>query len=653
MGATFTDIVKEQRSQGAGVFSSLGKAAGQRTLERIDPRNYLFSRKGLVSALFPGAKGYQAKASKENTTLSDSSSSLSSAQSDSITSKLDELKAVQQITSKNTLVLPLMARDMNVMRQNIIKLVKLSGGKATNRADAFFMTAKQREEAYESKFGKKSPTPLADGKKKEGNFLSDLVSGFLKAGLLIAAVAGLAKLFMDPEFRKKVGQMLNSFGEALFGKEYWNDLKLKISKGFQEIVEKVKDFAIKVLEIYAGLKIAGVLLNRQLMRLTMAGILPTATRAAVTASEAGALAGGTAAAAAAKSAKGATVGRDAKTGKFTKLEKKAPTKWTRFLKFLEKKAPKLFARVGAKLTAIEIGAFVPGPGWVLDLILLGLLVADAWEVYQYYKEFTGQEKKTNPTPVDNKEDLNLNGAENNTGSEYSLNGSSTKKSLPTSPTNMNTDRDSMAQLIRSKFKEAGFSDVQAEAAVANAIAESGLNPNAYVNNGKEESVGLFQMNRNGGLGVGHTVEDLKDPNYNIDLAIKAAKGSSAFMAANSIDDAVSAFVSDVERPANKDLEIKKRTDIALGQNPNLDRTTPSTTSLASAMPNMNDIGKFLDQGSVEFENMIRDYMKTSGDTIINSDSSTKVSSSSSNKNGIPGSTFDVDFVPKLLSTRMA
>jgi hypothetical protein len=113
--------------------------------------------------------------------------------------------------------------------------------------------------------------------------------------------------------------------------------------------------------------------------------------------------------------------------------------------------------------------------------------------YQYYKEFTGQEKKTNPTPVDNKEDLNLNGAENNTGSEYSLNGSSTKKSLPTSPTNMNTDRDSMAQLIRSKFKEAGFSDVQAEAAVANAIAESGLNPNAYVNNGKEET-GLFGIN---------------------------------------------------------------------------------------------------------------------------------------------------------------
>ena len=68
--ATFTDIVKEQRSQGAGVFSSLGKAAGQRTLERIDPRNYLFKRNGLATALFSGLKGYQAGSKKQTSSLS-------------------------------------------------------------------------------------------------------------------------------------------------------------------------------------------------------------------------------------------------------------------------------------------------------------------------------------------------------------------------------------------------------------------------------------------------------------------------------------------------------------------------------------------------------------------------------------------------------
>ena len=40
--ASFTDLVKSQRSQGKGVIGSLGGAAGKKTLEKIDPRNYLF-----------------------------------------------------------------------------------------------------------------------------------------------------------------------------------------------------------------------------------------------------------------------------------------------------------------------------------------------------------------------------------------------------------------------------------------------------------------------------------------------------------------------------------------------------------------------------------------------------------------------------------
>jgi adenosine deaminase len=53
-----------------------------------------------------------------------------------------------------------MARDFDIMKKNIIKLVKLNGGKPTSRAESFFMTQKQREEALEAKFGKKSPTKV-------------------------------------------------------------------------------------------------------------------------------------------------------------------------------------------------------------------------------------------------------------------------------------------------------------------------------------------------------------------------------------------------------------------------------------------------------------------------------------------------------------
>ena len=162
---TFTDIVKEQRQQGAGVFSSLGKAAGQRTLERIDPRNYLFKRSGLLTSLFPGLKGYQAKGGSSEMKSPGASSSLG--QTNLVVDKLDELKIVQQETAKNTLVLPIIARDMNIMRQNILKLVKLSGGKPSSRSDSFFMSARDRESAYESRFGKKSPTKNNEMKAQE------------------------------------------------------------------------------------------------------------------------------------------------------------------------------------------------------------------------------------------------------------------------------------------------------------------------------------------------------------------------------------------------------------------------------------------------------------------------------------------------------
>lgn len=48
--------------------------------------------------------------------------------------------------------------------------------------------------------------------------------------------------------------------------------------------------------------------------------------------------------------------------------------------------------------------------------------------------------------------------------------------------------------------------------------ESGGNPDAYVNNANEESVGLFQLNRKNGLGVGYSVDQLKDPVVNATIA---------------------------------------------------------------------------------------------------------------------------------------
>lgn len=666
--ATFTDIVKEQRSQGAGVFSSLGKAAGQRTLERIDPRNYLFKRNGLATALFSGLKGYQAGSKKQTSSLSDSSSSLSSAQSDSITSKLDELKVVQQETAKNTLVLPIIARDMNIMRQNILKLVKLSGGKPSSRADSFFLSAKQREEAYESRFGNKSKSPTALNPfqtKKEGGFFSDLFSGLLKASLIAGALAGLAKYFNDPEFRKKVNEMLDNFGKVIFGEKYWGELKTKIKTGFDTIIDEIKKFAKVVLEIFVGLKVAGLLLNRQLARLTLAGI-PGKVAMATGAAEAAA---GTAAVAAAKSAKGPTVGKDPKTGKFIK---KPLTKWDRFLKYLAKKSPKLFARVGAKLTTMALGAAVPGIGVLFDLLLGIFLISDAYLIYQYYKEFSGQEDKTTPTPIEN--DLNSTNLMTNEKGETSplYSGQSTSGTSPTpigSPlisSKSSGDIEKAEEYLGRKINSEEWD------ALSRAVyAESSRNKNEYanvmaviLNRARNSGKSIFEVlnEKNQFQAVTGTVDNpgpsqnyLKGPGPNEAAMILESTSSLA-----SISKDLDAFTSANPKAYTKGTNIsylQKLKDAGgqqIGQTMFAENqysgkgTSSSLASAASAMPNINDMGKFLNEGSTEFENMIRDFMKSSGDTFINSDSSKKVVSSGSNQVPPVGSVWDKQIIPSLL-----
>lgn len=123
----------------------------------------------------------------------------------------------------------------------------------------------------------------------------------------------------------------------------------------------------------------------------------------------------------------------------------------------------------------------------------------------------------------------------------------------------------IALQIITAFKAADYNTFQQAAALANAIAESGLNPNSRNNNPpKEDSVGLFQLNRlGGGVGDGKSVEALKDPATNIALIIQEANKVSAFKASDSLSTAVSIFVHKIEQPGDKEGETTKRLAIAL------------------------------------------------------------------------------------------
>jgi uncharacterized protein (TIGR02594 family) len=124
----------------------------------------------------------------------------------------------------------------------------------------------------------------------------------------------------------------------------------------------------------------------------------------------------------------------------------------------------------------------------------------------------------------------------------------------------NAQQKDMANLIVSKFSAAGFGRIQQITAVANAWKESDLNAKPRpANTARELSFGLFQLNtKGGGLGTGRSQPDLEDPGTNTDIIIAACKRCPEFVRAQTLQDAVTAFVKSIEQPANQTVEIADR-----------------------------------------------------------------------------------------------
>jgi hypothetical protein len=123
----------------------------------------------------------------------------------------------------------------------------------------------------------------------------------------------------------------------------------------------------------------------------------------------------------------------------------------------------------------------------------------------------------------------------------------------------------MADLIQSEFRAAGFSAGVGLAAVANAYAESRLNPLA-ASPPPEDSVGLFQLNVRG-VGSGMSREEREDPTTNTRKMVDYAKRESRFMGvANDPDatlhDLTRAFTVYLERPADAERKGEERAALA-------------------------------------------------------------------------------------------
>jgi hypothetical protein len=182
--AKLADIIKYQRSQGKAAGSALSGGIKEKLKEKFDPRQ-IFNQKGLMVSLFPGLKSYKAKTSKEKLTPKNVGGDFST-----IKPIFDSIDVGSTLSAKNSMVLPSMHRDFNVMRQNIIKLVKLENVKPATKADMYFVKSSEREKLYESEMQTKRGVKSSSPTKLEKFQNSPSRSGFSVGLKLLALVAG-------------------------------------------------------------------------------------------------------------------------------------------------------------------------------------------------------------------------------------------------------------------------------------------------------------------------------------------------------------------------------------------------------------------------------------------------------------------------------
>jgi GH24 family phage-related lysozyme (muramidase) len=184
--ATFADVVKRQRKEGASRTGALASAVGQKTLEAIDPRKFL-NQTGTLTALFPSLKAYQAKGAGDKSdknldklaTLQASGDAATKVSLEEMIVKLNDVSVYTRMSAKNT----------NLVKQNIGRLLKVFGETQATKADMFFKGAGEREAAIEAARKRTAVTPTKVETKKEegGGFLSTLFAP------LIAALSPLIK----------------------------------------------------------------------------------------------------------------------------------------------------------------------------------------------------------------------------------------------------------------------------------------------------------------------------------------------------------------------------------------------------------------------------------------------------------------------------
>jgi len=203
--ADFKSKYISELEKGKGLIGGAKSAASS----SMDDFKKQFSKKGLaekafggddiLSALIRGKLGIKKEKGGKSPSKDDGSSGGGLS---------EDATSVLSIIAKNSMSLPGMARDMNVMRQNIVKLVKLKGGKTSRfggKADAFFKGSKEREESLEAEMASKKKVPVkapVSAAPATGGGIGDIFT-MIKDGL----IQGAKFLFNPKNLLKILGKL--------------------------------------------------------------------------------------------------------------------------------------------------------------------------------------------------------------------------------------------------------------------------------------------------------------------------------------------------------------------------------------------------------------------------------------------------------------
>lgn len=421
MASKLADIL-QQEYKTKGLIGGAASALSKSSREKMDIRNVLFGGSGLGSIIGRKVFGKGYSAIDRGSKVSDVSEAISSGSS----SVLSEININSAVTAKNTLALPSMARDMFLVKKNILQLVKLQGGTPSTKAGDWFNRQQARENAYESKFTKGMPStsPSKVEPKKEGD----------KFGLLgiLAAVGSVFGALFKPltsltGFLGTAALAASAFGGAVFkilrfliGTKIGKLLGLGALLGASGAFAETPDGGNLETPQADNTNLGSTLVN------TAAGV-------------GGAIAGASAISAGSKlitagKATGTAV-LEARTMSVGQLAKSTPkSTWGKFLAYVAKKSPQLWGRVALKLAQAGALATIPLVGWVAAAVQLGFSIWTAWEIYELWKEFNNSEEKEATTgtieetsPIQQPQQLGISGKLNalNEGAKQSTGSSST------------------------------------------------------------------------------------------------------------------------------------------------------------------------------------------------------------------------------------